>query len=79
MEEVEESTGNWKVMIFVILMMSIFGFEAMTFAMWKLYRCFRDSYMHLKNTLGDRVDGAELRIVEIERMFDQVEGDNERI
>ena len=60
-------------------MMNIIGFEATTFAMWKLYRYFEDSYTRLKNTLGDGVDGAELRILEIERMFDQVDDDNERI
>ena len=31
------------------------------------------------NTLGDRVDGAELRIVEVEWMFDQAAVDNVRI
>lgn len=47
-------------------------------AKWNLYRHFEDSYLHLKNTLGDKVDGAEFRIMELGWVVEQVEGDEHK-
>ena len=83
LEEVEESNGIWKVVIIAIIMIIIIGFAAVIFAMRKLYkyveRRLEENQLHLMSTLGDRVGGAKMRIVEIERTFDQVEGAHDRI
>ena len=65
--EVEDSNRNWKITSIVII---IIGFAVMTFAMWKLYKYFEDRYLLLMPPLGNRVDEAELRMVEIEYMVD---------
>ena len=45
-------------------MIIIIGFAVMTFAVWRLYKHFENRYtnMFLMETLGDRVDAAELRM-----------------
>ena len=60
-----ESNGRWKAVIIVIIMIIIMGFAAVAFAMWKLYkyveRRIEENQLHLMSTLGDRVDGAEMK------------------
>ena len=79
LEGVKEPNGGWEVMTIVIIMIIIIGFAAMTFPMWKLYKHCEKKCMNLKRILGDGVDGTKLEAIDIEWMFDQVEGDGERI
>ena len=77
MRDKRSTNANWRWKTPIenaVVMIIIVGFAAMTFAMWTLYRYFEDRYSLLMQNLGDRVDAAELRMVDIEWKLDQVEG-----
>ena len=83
LEEVRESNGSWTNLIIVVVVIKIISFAAVTFAMWKLYKyvekLIEENNLRMFNTLGDRVDGAEFQMVELERMMRENEDETHQI
>ena len=56
----------------MILTIVIIGFAAVTFVLWKLYKHTENLLKCAMESLKDRVDEAEFRMVELEDMIREV-------